>query len=149
MSYGLQLFEVDPGANLISVLDAREAALVAKHPNPLNMQFALPALHQRVAEKLTDEYLTLDRFDAENGSVELTHEQYGIDISIFDEEISVTVPYWHKGKKARLVWEEIWRYLGLIESHTGYHTVDPQVGRVLDLSSDFSIVFSAYTEVTS
>jgi hypothetical protein len=146
MSYDLQLFDIDPRANLEEVLQAREQELVAKHRDMLNAQYVLPALHQRMAEELADQYIVLDRVDADSGFVELTHEQYGIQISIFDTEIAVTVPYWHQGKKARLVWEEIWRYLTLIEAETGYHTVDPQVGRVLDLSSDLPAVLSAYAE---
>ena len=146
MSYDLQLFDIDPRANLEEVLQAREQELVAKLRDMLNAQYVLPALHQRMAEELADQYIVLDRVDADSGFVELTHEQYGIQISIFDTEIAVTVPYWHQGKKARLVWEEIWRYLTLIEAETGYHTVDPQVGRVLDLSSDLPAVLSAYAE---
>ena len=150
MSYDLQLFDIDPGANLEGVLQAREQELVAKHrdmlQDMLNAQYVLPALHQRMAEELADQYIVLDRVDADSGFVELTHEQYGIQISIFDTEIAVTVPYWHQGKKVRLVWEEIWRYLTLIEAETGYHTVDPQVGRVLDFSSDLPTILSAYAE---
>ncbi|SRR6266436_1126137 len=153
MTYDLQLFDIDRGANLEGVLQAREQELVAKHQDMLrdmlNAQYVLPELHQRVAEELADHYIVLDRVDADSGFVELTHEQYGIQISIFDTEIAVTVPYWHQGKKARLVWEEIWRYLTLIEAETGYHTVDPQVGLVLDLSSDLPAVLSAYAEAMS
>jgi hypothetical protein len=76
MSYELQLLDIDPGANLEGVLQAREQELVTKHRDLLNVQYVLPALHQRVAEELADQYIVLDRLDADSGFVELTHEQY-------------------------------------------------------------------------
>lgn len=149
MSYDLELFEIEAGADLAAVLSAREAAFVAKYPDMLNVQYTLPASHKSVAEKLTAQHAALQRFDSKNGMIELDHHEHGIQISIFEDAISVTVPYWHSGEVARLVFDEIWRHLTFIESETGYHTVDQQVGHVLDLSSDFSIVLSAYAEATS
>jgi hypothetical protein len=145
----LDLFDVDVGADLAAVLNAREAAFVAKYPDMLKVQYTLPASHKGVAEELRAQHATLERFDSKDGMIELDHEEYGIQISIFENAISVTVPYWHGGEKARRVFEEIWRYLTVIESQTGYRAVDQQVGRVLDLSHDFSVVLSAYTEAMS
>ena len=74
MSYDLQLFDIDPRANLEEVLQAREQELVAKHRDMLrdmlNAQYVLPALHQRMAEELADQYIVLDRVDADSGFVE-------------------------------------------------------------------------------
>jgi hypothetical protein len=102
MSYDLQLFDIDPGANLEGVLQAREQESAAKHRDMLNPQYVLPALHRHIAEELADKYIVLDRVDADSGFVELAHEQYGIQISIFDTEITVSVPYWHQGKKSTI-----------------------------------------------
>jgi hypothetical protein len=144
VSYDLQLFEVDPGADLAALLNAREAALVAKCPDMDNVQYVLPTSLKRVAEKLTDQHAILQRFDSADGTIELTHEEYGIQVSVFEDEIWVTVPFWHESEKARTVFGEIWRYLSVIEAETGYHTVDRQVGRVLDLSADLPVALSAY-----
>jgi hypothetical protein len=58
MTYDLQLFDIDPGADLEGVLQAREQELVANHQDMLrdmlNAQYVLPELHQRVAEELAD-----------------------------------------------------------------------------------------------
>jgi hypothetical protein len=36
-----------------------------------------------------------------------TEETNGIEITLFDDEASVTVPFWHQGAAARRVFEEI------------------------------------------
>jgi len=75
MTYDLQLFDIDRGANLEGVLQAREQELVAKHQDMLrdmlNAQYVLPELHQRVAEELADHYIVLDRVDADSVSSNL------------------------------------------------------------------------------
>jgi hypothetical protein len=66
---------------------------------------------------------------------------------LFDDEASVTVPYWHQGPAARQVFEEIWSYLEIIEREGGFFTYDPQIERVLDLKRDFEAVFICYDRV--
>ena len=68
----------------------------------------------------------------------------GIQITLFDDEASVTVPYWHEGAAARQVFEEIWSYLQIIEREGGFFTYDQQIGRVLDLERDFESSLGCY-----
>lgn len=72
----------------------------------------------------------------------------GIQITLFDDEASVTVPYWHQGDAARQVFEEIWAYLEIIEREGGFFTYDPQIERVLDLRADFEASLSCYDKVS-
>ena len=51
-------------------------------------------------------------------------------ITVFDDEASVTVPFWHHGAAARRVFEEIWTYLQSMEREGGFFTYDPQIDRV-------------------
>lgn len=72
----------------------------------------------------------------------------GIQITLFDDEASVTVPYWHQGPAARKVFEEIWSYLEIIEREGGLFTYDPQIELVLDLKKDFEAALSCYDRVS-
>ena len=49
-----------------------------------------------------------------------TEETNGIQITLFDDEASVTVPFWHQGAAARRVFEEIWSYVEIIEREGGF-----------------------------
>lgn len=71
----------------------------------------------------------------------------GIQVTIYDDHVGITVPYWHSGDAARAVIDEIWRYLQIIEQATGYVTYDGQVGKVLGLSVDKPEVLRAYIGV--
>lgn len=70
----------------------------------------------------------------------------GIQITLYDDSATVTVPYWYKGEKARATLEEVWEYLKIIQREAGYFVYDPQLEVVLDLSSDFSKVMSPYID---
>jgi hypothetical protein len=71
----------------------------------------------------------------------------GIQITLFDNTISITIPYWHRGEAARGAFQEIWGYLGLLERVANYRAYDPQLGRVLNLEKDFPEVLLAYEGV--
>ena len=49
-------------------------------------------------------------------------------MSIYPNQIAVTVPYWHTGKEAKKVFTEIFNYLSIIKQETGYSIYDPQSG---------------------
>ena len=77
-----------------------------------------------------------------------TEESNGIQITLFDDEASVTVPFWHEGAAARRVFEEIWSYLEIIEREGGFFTYDPQIDRVLDLGRDLEASLDCYDRVS-
>jgi hypothetical protein len=70
----------------------------------------------------------------------------GIQINLHDETASLTVPYWHRHESARTVWDEIWRYLRILERDGGFRTYDPQLDRVLDLDADVIPVREMYAQ---
>jgi len=72
----------------------------------------------------------------------------GIQVTLFDDEASLSVPYWHQGEKARRVFEEIWSYLEIIQHRGGFFTYDPQIECVLNLNSDFARVLERYLRVS-
>ena len=69
----------------------------------------------------------------------------GIQITLFDDEASVTVPFWHEGNKAAETFREIWSYLAIICREAGYLIYDPQVDRVFDASAGFDDALACYT----
>ncbi len=72
----------------------------------------------------------------------------GIQITFYDDSASITVPYWHVGEKARDTFKEIWSYLMLLEKEVGFVTYDPQLEKILNLSSDWPVVLEAHEIVS-
>lgn len=71
----------------------------------------------------------------------------GIQITLYDDAADITVPYWHSGEEAKKVFDEIWSYLKVIENESGFVTYDPQLEKILNLSTDFSEVLEIYKTV--
>ena len=97
------------------------------------------------------EKITVEEVKKKHRHIELngSEEGNGIQITLFDDEVSVTVPYWHQGSAARRVFEEIWSYLKIIEREGCFFTYDPQIERVLDLERDFEAAVSCYDRVSN
>lgn len=70
----------------------------------------------------------------------------GIQIEIYEEGVSISIPFWHVERAFEFM-REVWGYLEVIERHAGYKTFDPQLERLLDLSSDFEEVATLYRGV--
>jgi Sel1 repeat len=68
----------------------------------------------------------------------------GIQITLFDDEASVTVPFCHEGDKAADTFREIWRYLEIISREADYLVYDPQIDRVIDPSAGFEDALACY-----
>ncbi|MCM2422825.1 hypothetical protein [Streptomyces sp. RKAG293] len=61
---------------------------------------------------------------------ELNHDG-GIQLSVFGEEVSITVPYWHSGDQAASVFSKILALAAVVERETGRTAYDPQVEQPL------------------
>jgi hypothetical protein len=66
---------------------------------------------------------------------------------LFDDVASLTVPYWHKDRKAQTVFAQIWEHLKVIHEVGGYQIYDPQIGRIVNLGSDLDEMTKRYYEV--
>jgi hypothetical protein len=71
----------------------------------------------------------------------------GIQITLLDDGASLTVPYWHKDKKAKTVFAQIWQYLKVIQRVGGYQIYDPQMECIVNLGSDLEKATKCYTDV--
>ncbi len=118
-------------------------ALISRNPafSPFSLQYDEIARFEQitVAEAMA-RYRYIELNGPEDGP--------GIQITLFDDQASLTVPYWHQRPKAEAVFREIWGYLEVMEQVAGYRIFDPQLEHVLNLQQDFEQVLSSYAKVT-
>ena len=137
-SDGLPTTPADPQKELLKrkVADA----LIARNPQLHVFQFDYDAVAK--SQKISVEEARLKFRHLElNGPEENCN---GIQITLFDDEASVTVPFWHEGDKAADTFREIWSYLEIISREADYVIYDPQIDRVLDPSAGFDEPLSCY-----
>ena len=72
----------------------------------------------------------------------------GIQITLFDESASITVPYWHKGAAARETFGRLWPLIEIVCSEGKFEVFDPQLDRVIEAQS-FDDVVECYAKVTA
>jgi hypothetical protein len=72
----------------------------------------------------------------------------GIQITLFDDDASLTVPYWHTDKKAKAVFAQIWEYLKVIQRVAGYQIYDPQMECIMDSESTLERAAKCYERVS-
>ena len=101
-------------------------------------EFAIAKLQKITVEQARLKYRYLEL----NG---LEEDSNGIRITLFDDEASVTVPFWHEGDKAAETFREIWCYLEIISREAGYLSYDPQIDRILDPSASFDEALACYS----
>ncbi len=165
MSYDFHLLRLaggrDPSAEAREFLESTAEAEVlnpgppdpAKEERKQALAAALRAADPRLeafpfdyAEIARAEGIPEDEARARYRHIELNgpDEGSGIQIELYDDSATVTVPYWHHGTEAEPVFAEIWRYLSVLEGDGGFRTYDPQLERVLDLGRDRAAVLEAY-----
>ena len=158
MSYHFRLFKCKPNEDPLHTARAGSDFW----STPPNSQ--KEALKRRVADALIarDPQLHVFQFDyaaiakareisEEEAHNRLRHLQLngpesgnGTQITLFDDEASVEVPFWHEGDKAADTFREIWLYLEIISREAGYLVYDPQIGHVIDLSAGFQDALACY-----
>jgi hypothetical protein len=163
VSYDLYLLRVPPGEDPLEAAEAifnedveeinpgmpdaqkeatkRELANALQLINPsmevFQFDYAKIAKSLKISEQEAQtEYRHLELNSPEDGN--------GIQITLYDDTASLTIPYWHQGEKANEVWREAWQYLECLERHGEFSTYDPQLDRILNLASDFDEVRREY-----
>lgn len=161
MSYDFACFRLPPGADpetiyaeamedesdgpLIAETEAAKQRLadLLRAKNPRLEQFAWD--YDRVA---ANHGISVEEARRRYRYIELTDEESGLQITINDRNISITIPYWHKSGQAEPVFEELWTCLKLIEEETGYNTYDPQLEEVLSLEEGRDAIIARYCGVS-
>jgi len=118
-------------------------ALVAHDPNLEIFQMD----YEKIAsfQKITVEQARLKFRHLELNGPE--DDESGIQITLFDDEAAVAVPFWHEGKQAEESFRQIWNYLKIIHQETGFLVYDPQIDRVIDPASGYETALNCYTGV--
>ncbi len=151
MSYDFDLFELEPDADLHETMDAHEQAFVAREEAKTPHFFTNKAKERNqaiiAALKLKDPNLDgrlIATANMEAIEIDAGEKGDGIQISLYSDEGSLTVPYWHKAERAHAVFLEIWDYLRIVQQITAFVIYDSQLDQVIDLETDFENVLSAY-----
>lgn len=117
-------------------------ALIAHNPKLEVFEFGYEAIAR--LEKISVEQARLKYRHLEPNQSE--DDCDGIQITLFDDEASVTVPYWHDGDQAADTFREIWSYLEIICRETGYLIYDPQIDQVIEPSAGFNTALACYAD---
>ena len=162
MSYDIVLFRPRPGEDPLTTAHSEfgEMEQQVSPPDP-----AKESLKHRVASALMGEnpllepigfgYEEIAKFEGisvKDAKLKYRHIELngpedgnGIQIQLYDDEAYLSVPYWHEGAKAESTFQEIWKYLNIIQREAGYVAYDPQLDMILDLSRGYSEALNVYT----
>jgi hypothetical protein len=161
MSYDFHLFKRKAGEDPLVTARADSDAFPTTPPDPQK-----EALSRKVADALIahnpelevfqfdyDEIARHEKISVEQARLKYRHlelngsaENFGeIQITLFDDEASVTVPFWHEGDKAADTFREIWSYLEILSREAGYLIYDPQIDRVIEPSASFDDALACYS----
>lgn len=161
MSYDFQLFKPKPGEDPLVTAHAESDGPPTTPPDPQK-----EALKRRIADALIahnpkleifqfgyDSIAKIENISVEQARVKFRHlelngpeeDSNGIQITLFDDEASVTVPFWHEGDSASDTFREIWTYLEIISREAGYVIYDPQIDRTIDPTAGFDDALACYT----
>lgn len=143
MSYGISLFSIDPNATYEQILEVMEARLYKLSLASTQERFVTDA-QQAFAAELEKEY-SMQR-GGYSTRIELNSQTSGLQIGIYKDQVSLSVPYWYKANKATQIFKIVWSIMRRVQQKTGFHPVDMQVGKVLALNrpGDFKDVISVY-----
>jgi len=161
MSYDFQLFKRKSGENPHETGRAGPDGLPSTPPEPQK-----EALKRKVADALIAHNSQLEVFQFDYAAIaksqKITEEQArikfrylelngpeedcnGIQITLFDDEASVKIPFWHEDNGVAEIFREVWSYLEIISRETGYLIYDPQIDRVIEPSAGFDDALACYS----
>lgn len=66
--------------------------------------------------------------------IEINHPEgdLALQITVYDNHVFLTVPYWYQGHDAEKLFQRIEAYVKIIRDTAGYFVYDPQTGQVFD-----------------
>ena len=70
-------------------------------------------------------------------------------ITIFENNVTITVPYWYSGDKAIEVFNKISEYAKVIRQTVGYYVYDPQTDKVFDPLTEKIFELDIYESMTN
>lgn len=73
--------------------------------------------------------------------------QTGLEVTLFKDQVSIALPYWHKGEAAHEAFRKIDACITIFEKHAGLVVYDPQIGRAVT-SGQLDASLSCYLSMT-
>ncbi|MFE6888166.1 hypothetical protein [Streptomyces sp. NPDC057694] len=146
MSYDIYFLSRGEGQSWDDVLEAAEGAVEDSERIPAELLEAWRRIVPQARALLGD----VDITEYEQQSRDLSHSDTGIDFSVFGDEVSITVPYWHSDDAAERVLAKVFALCLLVEKETGLTAYDPQVEMPLAETSPhqaMSIMSSVTTDL--
>lgn len=108
-------------------------ALVARHPS---LRLSQP----NFAERARLHGIALSEAKRRFRDLELNEEQYWIQIFLFDDTAGASFSFSGSPQECTKALRLLWDCLEILASQGGFSVYDSQVGRVLNLSTDFELV---------
>ncbi|MFD0316312.1 hypothetical protein [Streptomyces flavalbus] len=127
MSYDIYFLSRKDGQSWEEVLEAMEDAAGDSEPIPARLLEAWDRIVPQARTLLGE----VDITEYEQESRDLSHSGTGIDLSVFGDEVTITVPYWHAGDEAAVVLGKVFALSSIVENETGLTAYDPQAERPL------------------
>ncbi|MFD6907308.1 hypothetical protein [Streptomyces sp. NPDC060077] len=127
MSYDIYFLNRRDGQSWDEVLETMEGAAEDSEPIPARLLEAWDRIVPQARALLGG----VDVTEYEQESRDLSHSDTGIHLSVFGDEVSITVPYWHAGNDAAGVLGKVFTLSAIVEEETGLTAYDPQVDRPL------------------
>lgn len=120
----------EEGRTIVTAQDTKDrivTALITHNPRLERFQFD----YNKIAES---QKITEAEARARFQHVELNPPEGGlaIQLTVYNDRVFVSFPYWYKGEKANGVFAECSEYLRVIRRTAGFFAYDPQVGTAFD-----------------
>ncbi|WP_326828006.1 MULTISPECIES: hypothetical protein [unclassified Streptomyces] len=122
MSYDIYLLSRRDSQSWDEVLEAMEDASEVSEPIPAEFLEAWQRIVPQARTLLGD----VDITEYEQELRDLRHSGTGIDLSVFGDEVSITVPYWHVGDGASTVLGKLFALSAIVEKETGLTADEPK-----------------------
>jgi hypothetical protein len=100
---------------------------------------------EQIAEQLADS--GFERIDAPD-FIELDLPTHGIQITMFEGEIGVSVPFWNEGEEAQEVLTLVGEVINVIRGASGWAVYDPQLEREITNVADMAQAGDALSATT-
>lgn len=166
MSYDLYCYKSQLGR---PDLDEAQAVIDDEEDEEYEDVQSGPVTKLRIAKALLDFNPRFESFEfdfkaiseLQKISVEEAKEQYNhielniregdlaTQVTIFDNNVLITIPYWYSGDKAKMVFDNVREYTKIIRKTAGYFVYDPQTENVYDPEFNAFNGLSIYTSRSS
>jgi hypothetical protein len=164
MSYDLHLFPPEPGIDLAeSARASLERDLEDEVDTPVDP--AAEERKRRLTAALQSAVPHLEPFRFDHAEIARVHgiseeqarrsyrhvelngsDEVGVQVTLFEDHVTITVPYWHVADRAVQAFREIWACLETLEREAGLRTFDAQLDDVVELDRDFETLLAKYAE---